>query len=190
MWRLPRPILVFLLMRLGALIHKILFLVTIVRTDLIWVSVLLLWWLVAILVFLSKEKCCINLSGWGKAWKSWAAKATITTAFFITPITLMVFSRTIWGLSVLKVLRRLRSRFLRPKRVLVENFFFGAFVRLGERSMAPKTVSIHFSDLKRKVKGGFALCGDDFFNSLLPGILPTAILFGLGTNKRPQAVAE
>ena len=56
--------------------------------------------------------------------------------------------------------------------------------------MAPKTASIYFSDPGQKVEGGFTLYSDDFLNGLLPGIFSMAILLGLGTDEKLQAVAE
>ena len=56
--------------------------------------------------------------------------------------------------------------------------------------MAPKTANIYFSNPRRKVEGGFDFHGNSFFNGLLPGIFPTAILLGLGIDGRPQAIAE
>ena len=56
--------------------------------------------------------------------------------------------------------------------------------------MVPKTPNIRFLDPEQKVEDGFSLCGDGFFNGLLPGVFATAILLGLGTDRKLQAVAE
>ena len=102
----------------------------------------------------------------------------------------MVFLRPVRGLGILEVLRRLRSRLLRLKKVLIKDLLFGAFVRFGRGLMALRTTSIHFSDLRQKVEDSFSLCNDSFLNGLLSDIFSIAILLGLGTDKRPQAVAE
>ena len=79
---------------------------------------------------------------------------------------------------------------LRFGRVPVENLFFGAFVCLGRGLIAPKTAIIYFSDLRRKIEGGFSLYSDGFFNNLLPSVFSTAILLGLGIDEKLQTVAE
>ena len=94
-------------------------------------------------------------------------------AFSIAFIISVVFSRPIWGLGILRALRTLKSKLLRPGRVPVENLLFVAFVRLGGGLIAPKTANIYFSNPRRKVKGGFGLRGNSFFNGLLTGILST-----------------
>ena len=190
MWRLPRPILVFWFVGLDALVSKILFLITIVIGNLSQVFVLPFWWPAAVLVIPSQRIKSVDSNSWGEAWRSWAAKATITTASSITPIIFMIFPRLVRGMGVLGVLRRLGSRFLRFKRVLVGNLFFDAFVHLKGGLMASRTASIHFSDPERKVEGGFGLRGNGFFNGLLLGVFSIAILLGLGTDRWPEAVAE
>ena len=185
MWRLLRPILVFWLMGLSVLVSKISFFVIIVIGDLIQVFVFLLWWPVAVLVIPSRRIGYINPSGWSRAWKSWAARATMITASFIAPIVFMVLPRSIQGLGVFRALRRLRSKLLKSRRVPVEDLLFGAFVCLGGRLMALKIVSIYFSDLRRKVEGRFSLCGNSLLNGLLLGVFLTAILLSLSINEKP-----
>ena len=105
-------------------------------------------------------------------------------------INLMVFSRPVQGLSVLEALRKLGFKFLRLKRVPVKNFFLSVFVFFGGGLMAPKTANIHFSDPGQKIEDGFSLYDNSFFNILLLSIFSIVILLGLGTDRRPQAVAK
>ena len=166
------------------------FLVTIVTSDLSQVLVFTLWWLVAVFVILSQRIGYIDSNWWGRAWRSWAAKAIITTASSIALIVSMVFPRPFRGLGVLEALKRLESSRLKPRKVLVENFFFGAFIYLERRSMAPRIVSIHISDLRRKVESGFGLHNNGLHHDLLPSVFLTAILLGLSTDRWPHTIVE
>ena len=56
--------------------------------------------------------------------------------------------------------------------------------------MALKIASIYFLDPRRTIEGGFSLRGNGLLNGLLPGVLLTAILLGLGTDTWAQAVAQ
>ena len=190
MWRSPKLILIFWLVRLSALVSKMPLFVTIVTGDLCQAFVLPLQWPVAVLVILSQKIGCVKSNIWGGAWKSWTARAMITTTFVIASIVFIVFSRLVQNLGVLEALKRLKSTFLRLEKVLVGDLFFGAFVRLGRRSMAPRTVNIYFLDPGRKVEGGFGLRGNGFLNGLLPDVLLTAILLSPGRDWWPQTVAE
>ena len=107
------------------------------------------------------------------------------TAYFIAPIILIVFSRPIRGFGVFGVLEKLGSKFLRSRKILVEKFLFDMFVCFGGGLIAPKTANIYLLDRERKVESNFGLCGDSLLNGLLPDIISMAILFGLGTDKRP-----
>ena len=102
----------------------------------------------------------------------------------------MVFPRLVRGPIVLKALKRLGFKILKPRRILVEEFLFAALVRLVKRLMAPKITSIYFSDPRRKAEGGFSLRSDGLFNGLLLGVFPTALSLGLGTDRWPQAVVK
>ena len=107
----------------------------------------------------------------------------ITRAFFIILIIFIVFLRLVRGLGIYRALKKLKSRLLRAKKILVENFFLIAFVRLEEKLMAQYTANIYLSDLGRKVESSFGLYIDGFLDSLFSGILPIAILFGLGIDE-------
>ena len=110
-------------------------------------------------LFQIQEFVVFTLVTCGGAWRSLDTKATIMTASFITSIVPVILLRPLWGLSILETLRKLWSRFLKSRKVLVENLFFGAFIRLIRGSMAPKTANICFLDPGWKVKGGFSPCG-------------------------------
>ena len=56
--------------------------------------------------------------------------------------------------------------------------------------MAPRMASIYFSNLGRKVESGFDHCSNELLNARLPGVFLTAIVLGLGMDRRPQAIAE
>ena len=94
----------------------------------------------------------------------------------------MVLLRPVRGLGILRALRKIGSRLLRSRRVLVKNLLFNVFIRLEKRLMAPNIVNIHFSNSERKFEGGFGLRGKDFLNDLFPSVFLTAILIGLGTD--------
>ena len=170
-------------MELSALVSKMPLLITIITGDLSQVLVFPLWWPIAVLVIPSQKIGRIDSSGWDGAWRLWAARPIITTASSSAPFVLMVLSRLVQGLDFLGAMRRLGSGLLRPGRVLVRNFLFGVFIYFEGGLMAPRTASIHFSDAGQKVESGFGLFSDGFFDGLLSGVLPTAILLGLGTNK-------
>ena len=170
-------------MGLGTLISKIFLLVTMVIDDLTQVFVVLFWWLVAILVVSSRRIDCIDPSGWSKVWKSWAIRATIMTTFSIMLIILMVLPRPVWGLGVLKTLKRLGFRLLQPEKVLIEDLFPSIFVRFEGGLIAAKTISIYFSDIRQKVESGFSLYSNDLLNDLFRDVLLRAILLDLGMDK-------
>ena len=161
-----------------------LLLVTIITGDLTQVLVLLLWWSVVFLVVSSKRIGCTNPGSWHEAWKSWPATAIITTAPFIIFILLMVFLRLVWGFSILKTWKKLWSRLLRLREVPVKDLFLSAFIRFGERSMAPKTVSIYFLDPEPKVEGGFSFYNNSFFNGFFLSVFSMIILTSLGTDRK------
>ena len=45
-------------------------------------------------------------------------------------------------------------------------------------------------DPRRKIQGGLGLIRDRILNSLVPNLLLTTFLLGLGINRGPYAVAE
>ena len=97
----------------------------------------------------------------------------------------MVFPRPVQGHDVFGALKRLGFRLLRPRKVLVEDLLFCAFVRLEGGLIALKTANIYLSNPGQKSESGFGLYADSFFGGLLPNVLLTAILLGLGTNRGP-----
>ena len=159
--------------------------VIIIIGDLTQVPVLPLQWPVVVLVFLNRKIACIDPNSWSRVWRSWAVKAIIITFYSITFIISRVLPRLIQGLNVLETLKRLESKLLKLRKVLIKNLFLSAFVRLKERLMAPRTASIYFSDLKRKVESSFGFCDNGLFNRLFLDILSMAILLSLGTDKKP-----
>ena len=177
-------------MKLGALISKMHLLVTIIRGGLTQVLVLPVWWPAAVLVISSRRIGCIDLCGWGRAWKSWATRVTITTTSSIAPIVSMVLLRPVRGFDILGIMRKLGSRLLQPGKVLFEDFFLNAFVRFGGRSMTLKAASIYFLHLRQKIESGVGPYGNGLVNGLLPDVLLIAILLGLGTNEEPKALAN
>ena len=56
--------------------------------------------------------------------------------------------------------------------------------------MVSGAASIHLTNLQRKVQSGFGLNCDSFLNGLVPGVILTTFLLGLGTNGKPEAVTE
>ena len=143
------------------------FLIKIISSDLTQILILSLQWPGADRDNPSRGIDYIEPNGWSGAYRSWAARATIMTVFFIALMISIVFSRLVQSLGVFGVLRRLRSRLLRPKRVLVKNLLLDAFVRLEGGSIAPKTAIIHLLNPRRQVENGFGLHNNGFLNSLL-----------------------
>ena len=97
----------------------------------------------------------------------------------------MVFLRPVRSLGVFGVLKRLGFKFLRPGKILVENLFLGAFVCFGEGLIATWAANIYLLDQGQKVQSGFGLQCVSLLDVLLPGILLTAILLGLGMDEEP-----
>ena len=179
MWRSPRPILVFRLVGLNALVSKIPFFVIIVINDLTQIFVLLFWWPVVVAVVLNKKIGCINPNSYGKVWRSWATRTMITMVFFIAFINLRILLRPVQSLDILKMLRKLRFKLLKFEKNPIEDFFFGMFICLEKRLMALRTANIYLLNPGQKVKSGFGLCEDGFLDGLFPDILLIVIFFSL-----------
>ena len=103
--RLPRPILVFWLAGLRALVGKMALLITIVTGGPAHVSIFPTCWLVAATIISSRGLGCVDPSGRGGALRPGAAGATIAT-ISIVPTLLMVPARSLQGLSSLGTMRR------------------------------------------------------------------------------------
>ena len=128
MRRLPRPILVFWLARLRALVGKMAFLVTVVISGLANVPIFLMRWLVAATIILSRSLGHVDPSGRGGALRPGAMGAVIAT-ISIMPTFLIVPARSLRGLSLLRTMRRHSSFLLRAerKKALVPDVIFGRF---------------------------------------------------------------
>ena len=121
---------------------------------------------------------------WGKTLKSQVTKTTIS--FSIAPTFLMVPARSFGGFSTLKLMGRQDLYFLRLKAEEIGVFIAGVFFGLeSKRAIAPKAASTHLMDPWRKIEDGFGFCNNGLLDGLVPNILPTALLLGLGTDKRP-----
>ena len=48
--------------------------------------------------------------------------------------------------------------------------------------------NIYLTDPQRKVQGGLGLSRDSLLDDLVPGVLMTIFLLGLGTDRGPKAV--
>ena len=181
--RLPRPILVFWLARLKALGGKMALLVTIVTGGPAYVPIFPTCWLVAATIISSQGLGCVDPSGRDGALRPGAAGAAIAT-LSIMPTLLMVPARSLQDLSSLETMRRHGSCLLGAERkgasildVVLGRFQGGA--------VASGAASIHLTDPRRKVQGGLGLSCDSLLDSLVPGVLLTTLLFGLGTDGGP-----
>ena len=56
--------------------------------------------------------------------------------------------------------------------------------------MASRATSIHLMHLQKKVQGGLGLNHDNLLDGLVPGVLSTTFLLGLGMDGGPEAVAK
>ena len=97
-------------------------------------------------------------------------------------IVFMVFSKLVKGLGLLRALRKLGSRLLRPRKIPVKNFFFSIFDRLKKELMALCKANIYLLNLKQKVESSFGLHGDSFLDDLLLGVFSMVVLLNLGTH--------
>ena len=98
-------------------------------------------------------------------------------------IVFIVLLRPVKGLNVLRMLKRLGSKFLKPGKILVETFFFSMFIYFKRRLMALRTANIYFSNARRKIENGFGLRNNSFLHGLLSNIFLPIILIGLGTDR-------
>ena len=126
--RLPRPILVFWLTRLRALVDKIALLITIVTSGLAQVSIFPTRWLVAATIILSRGFGLIDPGGSGRALRLGAVEAAIVTIAII-PTFLVVSARSLRGFSSLGTMKRHGLCLLEAeqKGVLVPDMILGRF---------------------------------------------------------------
>ena len=143
MKRLPRLILVFWLAGLRALVGKIVFFVTVVKSGLAQVFIFLTCWLVAAKIISSRGLGCIDPSGRGGALRPGVARAAIA----IIPIapTLLVVLVSSLGFGGLGAMRRHGSCLLKAEQrgILVPGVIFDRF---WGRAVAPGTASIYLTD--------------------------------------------
>ena len=99
-------------MVLGTLVSKMAFLVIIITRDL--TQVFIIFFNQHVTIVLSKKIVCINSGSWSKAWRSGSARGTFMTDYSIALIISMAFLRPVRSFRVLGVLRKLKSRLLRP----------------------------------------------------------------------------
>ena len=109
------------------------------------------------------------------------------TVFSIAPIFLIVFLRLVKDFVVFEALKRLRSRFLKPGKILVKTLFLVyLFVIRKDQWLS----NIHFLDLKEKVESNFGLHDHDVLDSLLPDVFLAIILIGLSMHGWLEAIVK
>ena len=125
---MPRPILVFWLAGLRALVGKMALLVTVVTGGPAHVPVFPTCWLVAATIISCRGLGCVDPSGRGGALRPGAAGAMIAT-ISIVPTLLMVPARSLQGLSSLGTMRGHGLCLLgaEQKGALVPDMVFGRF---------------------------------------------------------------
>ena len=140
-------------------------------------------WLVAAIIISSQGLDCVDPSGRGGALRPGAVGAMIAT-ISIVPTLLMVPARSLRGLSLLGTMRRHGSYLLGAERkgVSVSGVVLGRFQG---GAVALGAASIHLTDPRRKVHGGLSLSRDSLLDGLVPDVLSTTFLFGLGTDGEP-----
>ena len=91
-------------------------------------------------------------------------KATKTTiSFFIAPTLLVILTRILKDLNMLKIIAKKGSSFLKLRAKKIKAFIAGIFFKLEDgTTMALKVASIYLIDSRRKVEGGFNFCNDRF----------------------------
>ena len=136
-------------------------------------------WLVAATIISSRGLGFVDFSGWGGALKPGATGAAIAT-ISIAP-TLLVIPARFFSLRELRAMRRHGSCLLKAeqKGTLIPGVIFGRFQG---RAVAPEAASIYLTNPQKKVQDGFGLSRDSFFDGLVPGVLLTTFLLGLGTD--------
>ena len=171
-------------MQLNALVKKMLFLVIFVTNDLIQVFVFLLQWPFLLMVILRRNLNCSALNGRGRTLKSRVKRIKID--IFIALNFFVVLVRFLRSLSMLGAIRREGLYFLKLSAKRIEALIIGALFGLRWKgAMALGAGNIHLTNLGRKVKGNFCLCGDSFLNGLVSGVFSTTIWLGLGRKGRP-----
>ena len=56
--------------------------------------------------------------------------------------------------------------------------------------IASRAASIYFTDPQKNIQGGLSLTRNSFLDGLVPGVLSTTFLLGLGIDGGSKAVAE
>ena len=128
MRRLPRPILVFWLTGLRALVGKMALLVTVVTSGPAHVLIFPTRWLVATTIISSRGFSCVDLSDQGRALRLRAAGTAIAT-LLIVRIVLVVPARSFQGFNLLGTMIRHGLCLLRAERkgALVPGVILGRF---------------------------------------------------------------
>ena len=112
------------------------------------------------------------------------AAGTAIATISIVPTFLMVSVRSLRGLSLLGTMKRHGSCLLgaEQKGASVLGVVLGRFQG---RAMASGAANIYFTDPRKKVQGGLSLSRDSFLDGMVPSVLLTTFLFGLGTDGGP-----
>ena len=145
-------------------------------------------WLVAATIILSQDLGRIDPSGWGGALRPRATKAAIAT-ISIMFILLMIPAQSLWGFSSLGMMKRHDLYLLGAERkeALIPNMIFDRF---WGGALALGAANIHLTNPRKKVQGGLGFSRDSVLDGLIPGVLLTTFLLGLGTDGGPEAVTE
>ena len=182
MRRLPRPIPVFWLAGLRALVGKIAIFITVIIGGLAQIHIFLTRWPIATIITTvwSWGLDRVDPSYRGGALRPRVAGATIT----IIPIasTFLVIPARSLGLSVLGTMRKHGSSFVRaewkkaPVPDVIPNRFSGGVVAL-------EAASFYLTDLQKKVQSGFGLSYNSLLDDLVPSVFSMIFLLGLSADK-------
>ena len=180
--KLPRPILVFWLAKLRALVGKMALLIIVVTSGPAHVFIFPRRWLVAATLILSRDLGRVDSSSRGGAIRPRAVEGTIGM-IPIAPIFLVILARAL-GLDGLRAMRKHSSYLLRVerKRALVPGVIFSRFQG---RAVAPGAASIHLTGSQRKVQSGFSLSRNSLLDDLVLGVFSTTLLLSLSTDRGP-----
>ena len=165
------------------MISKMFFVIKILTHDLTQIPVFLLPWPIAFTIIPTRTLNYVEPSGRGGALKFGATKTII--GFSIAPILLVVPAKSFRSLSTLKVMERQSMYFQKRKAKKIRTFITRILFNLrGRKTMSLKTTRIYFTDIEQKIEGGFGLRNNRLPDNLVLNILLTAVLLGLGMNKR------
>ena len=135
------------------------------------------------MVVLRRNLSCIDPSGRDETLRSKATKITIS--FSIMSTLCVILTRSLRDLNMLRAIKKQGLYFLSLRAKAIKAFIAVALFRLGgKRAMALEAMSIHLTDLKRKLESGFGLRSNGFWDGLVRNVYLTAVLIDLSMDRK------